>query len=131
MYPNFEVKFYIFDRQKTLTDEDEDLLIKTLDNMEDVVKNAIDNIDTRIQLCILDRAETASLATLDLKKQLRTEMYLGKEWSNLYDRHCIHFVQHGKELFTIEELLPIVDSIKNELEEYLDYEFDTEIYVKV
>lgn len=131
MYPNFEVKFYIFDRQKTLTDEDEDLLIKTLNNMEDIVKNAIDNIDTRIQLCILNRAESASLATPDSKKQLRTEMYLGKDKSNLYDRYCIHFVQHGKELFTIEELMPIVESIKNELEEHLSYEVDTEIYVRL
>lgn len=129
MYPNFEVKFYIFDRQKTLTDEDEDLLIKTLNNMEDIVKNAMNNIDT--ELCILNRAEDASLSTLDSKKQLRTEMYLGKDKSNLYDRYCIHFVQHGEELFTIEELVPIVESIKNELEEYLEYEVDTEIYVKI
>lgn len=129
MYPTFEVKFYIFDRSKTLTDENEDLLIKTLNNMEDIVKYAMDNID--MELCILNRAEAASLSTLDSKKQLRTEIYVGKDKLNLYDRHCIHFVQHGEELFTIEELLPIIESIKNELYEYLHYEFDTEIYVKI
>ncbi len=122
--PNFSIKFYIFDREKVLTSKNKNDLIKILENLEDIVRNAMCNID--IKLHILDRAEDVSFATLDNKKQLRSDI--------LYDKHYKHYIrlsQHGEELFTIEELITITEAIKKELREYLCYDFDTEIYLSI
>jgi hypothetical protein len=127
--PIFSIKFYIFDRKKVLTSKDENDLMKILENLEDIVRNALSNTD--IKLHILDRAEDVSFATLDNKKQLRSEIFLGKGKSLAYDRHCIHLIQHGEELFTIEELMTITKAIKDELHAYLCYDFDTEIYLSI
>ncbi len=78
----FSIKFYIFDRKKVLDFKDENDLIKILENLEDIVRNALSNTD--IKLHILNRAEDVSFATLDNKKQFRSEIFLGKK-SLFYD----------------------------------------------
>ena len=130
----FNIKFTIFDENNSLSKKQikirNNLLNRSIDNdMKNILKKAISELNN---IKFLDRVEPA-ICSNDEKKQLRISLSLIiKDFTSISKKyhHSIHFNQkHSQcnEYFSIEELKSISNSIKNELENYLQYEIDAPI----
>jgi hypothetical protein len=130
----FNIKFTIFDVNNSLTKKQikirNNLLNRSIDNdMKNILKKAISELNN---IKFLDRVEPA-ICSNDEKKQLRISLSLIiKDFTSISKKyhHSIHFNQkHSQcnEYFSIEELKSISNSIKNELENYLQYEINAPI----
>lgn len=86
---------------------------KLYDNIDKIIKHAIDNLP---ELILLDRCEP-SISSLNEKKQLRLSMNC--VINNKLQEHKLIFIQHGVEYFDLWELRTIADAIKSEIEECL------------
>ena len=130
----FNIKFTIFDENNSLTKKQikirNNLLNRSIDNdMKNILKKAISELNN---IKFLDRVEPA-ICSNDEKNQLRISLSLIiKDFTSISKKyhHSIHFNQkHSQcnEYFSIEELKSISNSIKNELENYLQYEINAPI----